>query len=81
MKLKIFVAALISMFVMLAAMPSVAASVNSGTTESELQQQDPKGRKVKGKKKKGAKRKENGQKQKGERSSEQGQANRKTKGK
>lgn len=81
MKLKLIVAALVSMFVMVAAMPSVAATVNFDTDGLAMHQQDPKERKVKGKKKKAVKQNENSEKPKGDNASEQGQANRKAKGK
>lgn len=81
MKVKLIVAALASIFVTFAVVPGVASPVNQGATEFEMQQQNPKGRKVKGKKKKSAKGKEDVEEQKGEKPSEKGQTNRRTKGK
>jgi len=80
MKVKLFASALISLFLVATALPSIASTVINSSEKVEISNQEPKERKTKGKKKKGKKRK-NEVKEKSDNASEKGETKRKAKGK
>ena len=81
MKLKLIFAAIVSIFMLATVAPSFAATLDLGRNRTEQVKQDQKDRKKKGKKKKEKTEKSEEKKEKSDNASEQGEAQRKAKGK